>query len=46
MLSKYTYELSDYHFNPLEEDSVKIIGRDEMLDVIKIEDASMVEIIQ
>ena len=46
IISKYTYELSDYQFNPLEEDSVKIIGRDEMLDVIKIKDTSMVEIIQ
>jgi adenylate cyclase len=46
IISKNTYELSDYQFNPLEEDSVKIIGRDEMLDVIKIKDTSMVEIIQ
>ena len=42
IISKYTYELSDYQFNTIEEDSVKIIGRDEMLDVIKIENTSMV----
>ena len=42
IISKYTYELSDYQFNPLEKDSQKIIGRGEMLDVIKIKDASMV----
>ena len=42
IISKYTYELSDYQFNTIEEDSVKIIGRDEMLDVVKIENTSMV----
>ena len=42
IISKYTYELSDYQFNTIEEDSVKIIGRDEMLDVIKIENTCMV----
>ncbi|MEC9069065.1 MAG: adenylate/guanylate cyclase domain-containing protein [SAR324 cluster bacterium] len=42
IISKYTYELSDYKFNTIEEDSVKIIGRDEMLDVVKIENTSMV----
>ena len=42
IISKYTYELSDYQFNTIEEDSVKIVGRDEMLDVIKIENTSMV----
>ena len=45
IISKYTYELSDYNFNPMEEEPVKIIGRDEKLDVIKIKDTSMVEII-
>ena len=42
IISKYTYELSDYQFNTIEEDSVKIIGRDEMLDIVKIENTSMV----
>ena len=42
IISKYTYELSDYQFNTIEEDSVKIIGRDEMLDVVKIKNTSMV----
>ena len=46
IISKYTYELADYQFKPLEQESVKIIGRDEMLDVIKIKDTSIIEIIQ
>lgn len=46
IISKYTYELSDYQFKPLEQESVKIIGKDEMLDVIKIKDTSIIEIIK
>ena len=43
IISKYTFELSEHQINGLEEDTVKIIGRDDSLDVIKIKDTSFVE---